>query len=515
MDYNGAFVFGGYNSTNFMYYGGFNLKYIEIEVDGVEVFSGNKTGIDTIKPDDYTVVGTPTISADGIMTASSGHYIEKTFDFNNTSNYRVEFSYYKGSTSTSGRLVVAGGLYIYQATSGQAQLFFANNGVDTLLKTFEPTEIGMYNFFIKRNGSTFTIGYKKAEQTTYTEYPQTPETINISSTIRIFSGVTGLKTDLNTFKVWTDGNLVYQPCLKIPYTQTKDGKKIVDSIYRDRVEDEYNQAGFTPYYTLDTESRGNYAVVGSPNISSDFVASGFSNSNYLTSAITITNNDTLDIDVTFTYNTEDYFQDVFVFGTSQVRVFCNKQGNSISTNIGDGTIIHEASKATLGNPVAGDIIRVKLNMTSTTAMTEMYVNGVLKTNFSPKTGQTYNIASSSLSIGRRSSSEIFRSSIDLKQFKIYVDNKLAYQAVIPPNYTMATVEEDDIVASSDGATSYTQRADLSIEQQGTTTSGTTVTFSKPFMDTNYALSIPYSAKTVTGFTAAANGDYIAEGYTSL
>ena len=54
--------------------------------------------------------------------------------------------------------------------------------------------------------------------------------------------------DLNSFKIYVDNNLVYQPCLKIPYTQSKTGSKIVDVAYRDRVEDCYNQYGTGNYY---------------------------------------------------------------------------------------------------------------------------------------------------------------------------------------------------------------------------------------------------------------------------
>jgi hypothetical protein len=65
--------------------------------------------------------------------------------------------------------------------------------------------------------------------------------------------------DLNAFKIYVDGNLVYQPCLKIPYTLSKTGSKIVDSIYRDRVTDMYEQFGYAPYYTLDT-TNSNYTI---------------------------------------------------------------------------------------------------------------------------------------------------------------------------------------------------------------------------------------------------------------
>ena len=79
--------------TNFT--GSIDLKQFSITVGGQEVFSGNKTGIDTIKPDNYTVVGTPTISADGIFTSttvSKNNYISLS-NFTATSNLRAEFEF--------------------------------------------------------------------------------------------------------------------------------------------------------------------------------------------------------------------------------------------------------------------------------------------------------------------------------------------------------------------------------------------------------------------------------------
>ena len=67
--------------------------------------------------------------------------------------------------------------------------------------------------------------------------------------------------DLNAFKIYVDGNLVYQPCLKIPYTESsgKYGSKIVSAVYRDRVKDAYEQGYQQRYYTLDEEN-GNFTL---------------------------------------------------------------------------------------------------------------------------------------------------------------------------------------------------------------------------------------------------------------
>ena len=342
------------------YSGSIDLKQFSVTVDGVEVFSGNKTGIDTIKPITYTPKAStiddtlPSISDDGILkvATSGGRAISMTLpsDIESASSLKLEFDFETPSnitsTSTSMNAVVSTS---YGSLSTNTIEYYINYwGVVSYLSGVVVAQNLYQGQFQNNKKYRLTLDYTNGEAScTLTPKDGTPVSSNpVAVTLSNLNGATlffgsqapssEYKIDLNTIKLFVNGDLVKQGCLLIPYTQTKDGKKIVDSVYRDRVEYEYNQAGYTPYYTLsDTD------------------------------------------------------------------------------------------------------------------------------------------------------------------------------------YTMATVEEDDIVASLDGATSYTQRADLSIEQQGTTTSGTTVTFPKAFMDTNYALSIPYSAKTVTGFTAARDGDYIAEGYTSL
>ena len=59
-----------------------------------------------------------------------------------------------------------------------------------------------------------------------------------------------VKCDLNNVKAWSNGELVYQGCLKIPYTESKTGSKVVDAICRDRIRDMYEQFGYAPYFTV-------------------------------------------------------------------------------------------------------------------------------------------------------------------------------------------------------------------------------------------------------------------------
>ena len=258
------------NGNNAFRYGSIDLKQFSITVDGVEVFSGNKTGIDTVKPDDYTVVGTPTISADGIASGiSSSNNITKTsFEFlGNTLVVQGEYTW-NGTTPTGST-----GIFELYNTSNFVRLFQANNGKLELYTKISDTEYYDFGRFdisanisfkytVTLTSSSLNItGYqnstKVVDKTITTNIPAISNLTNFK--LSNFSTTTQGSIDLNAFKFYVDGNLVYQPCLKIPYTESKTGSKIVQSVYRDRVSDMYEQFGYAPYYTLD-EDNGNFTL---------------------------------------------------------------------------------------------------------------------------------------------------------------------------------------------------------------------------------------------------------------
>lgn len=255
----------------------YDLKQFSITVDGVEVFSGNKTGIDTIKPDDYTVVGTPTISDDGVASGFSG------------SNYLTV------TKSLSGNIVEVNVPFKLNS--------FGRNNDETIISMRNSSDaVGGLSILLLSNGRGFTLwGVVPAEQRTQTynfslntdylfkctldytlnkltitlyENGVQVKTTNITLTeisndigfIKLGRGSANINSqcldgsiDLNAFKIYVDGNLVYQPCLKIPYTQGKTGSKIVNAVYRDRVNDMAEQFGYANYYTLD-EDNGNFTL---------------------------------------------------------------------------------------------------------------------------------------------------------------------------------------------------------------------------------------------------------------
>lgn len=264
-----------YTSNNAFFTTGIPLyqidsKYFSVIIDGVEVFSGNRTGIDTIKPDDYTVVGTPTISADGVASGLNG------------ANYLMVNNSTLGSSlhnANSWKIIQE---FTYNGGNDWAVLFSCtgHEGVSTFILPSENNSLGYVlssdgiNEDISNAYSLRILGlilgntYKSVLEFTGTQYIHTlynsdgtqfGETKTVTSSIKVVNSTNyyiGSRNsfygpiDLNAFKIYVDGNLVYQPCLKIPYTESKTGSKIVDSIYRDRVNDMAEQFGFANYYTL-------------------------------------------------------------------------------------------------------------------------------------------------------------------------------------------------------------------------------------------------------------------------
>lgn len=276
---NFGFKLGAFSNNNNAFTGSIDLKQFSITVDGVEVFSGNKTGLDVIKLDDFTTVGSPSITFDGIASGfSSSDYID-TVDVINRNKPWTQIIPVKFTDNTVSYQIFWRELNGQPSTFSRSELNIPDMKIATFLRSGEngTTNIGtiagnnnsiqlntQYYFKIEFTGSE----YKTSLSTDGENYIQYGSTISSTTTldnyaVRIGSGTYQWylkgQIDLNAFKVYVDGDLVYQPCLKIPFTLSKTGAKIVDSIYRDRVTDMYEQYGYAPYYTLDT-TNSNYTI---------------------------------------------------------------------------------------------------------------------------------------------------------------------------------------------------------------------------------------------------------------
>ena len=240
--------------------GSIDLKQFSITVDGKEVFSGNPTSLDTIKANNYTVTGSPTITDDGIyqQNATSNGILEATIGKTFTQSVKVGGRYTVKLDSKTEQLMdlISFGsnnilLYDGIVKSGDDWYVEVSTGTTTVKTLIEiPLKDGdIIDTELIIDSTNMTLYAKLNESVTYTATVTSLGTgiINkyqLSTSARSWSG----KVDLNTIHVYIDGNLVYQPCLKIPYTITKTCSKIVDAAYRLRVEDCYNQYGTGNYY---------------------------------------------------------------------------------------------------------------------------------------------------------------------------------------------------------------------------------------------------------------------------
>lgn len=236
-----------------------DLKQFSLTVDGVEVFSGNKTGIDTIKPDDYTVVGTPAISADGIASGfSTSNYLRKDISANlTTQTLTIDVTciyegYCKPLYTNSDYWRIRA-----EVDTNSIAIRFSSDTVITISNlSIQNGDKVRFKLKLSNSGNELTV-WQNDIQTGHntSSYTSTSDSYNNITSIALggcynAQGYENVKLDLNAFKIYVDGNLVYQPCLKIPYTESKTGSKIVGVNYRERVNDMAEQFGFAPYYTL-------------------------------------------------------------------------------------------------------------------------------------------------------------------------------------------------------------------------------------------------------------------------
>ena len=257
--------------------GSIDLKQFSITVDGVEVFNGNKTGIDQIKKDDYTVVGSPVISDDGIASGfSRTNYVStNVIDRLDTSkSWQVNGSFILNSIPVDATAIFSFGgendwatrftnFLSVQGGTGKIGMVITTDGTSNAINTSSDAVLNINTIYYFKWGWDKSNYYLELSFDNKT-FTRVLDILNVNSAYKrsnlnrighigqpwgdqnAFTG----SIDLNSFKIYVDENLVYQPTLRIPYNQSKTGSKIVNSIYRDRVQDMYEQFGWANYYTL-------------------------------------------------------------------------------------------------------------------------------------------------------------------------------------------------------------------------------------------------------------------------
>ena len=277
--------FGKGNIQELYYPNSIDLKSIAVWGDGVPVFNGNKTGLYIAKPDNYEVVGSPTITEDGRLSVSEVGQISyansirssNSIDISNlkdfsifvklpkkianadyrvfrnqiinnadgTANWNLESRSDVGSSGTGFRFIY------YVTTDSGRTLKFLDFQLPEILQ--QDVEIGI--LYEKNSRTLKAIKYIDNMPQEVTSQVVTEDMSYVENCYFYFGMLNNYFLDLNSFRYYMNGNLIYQPCLKIPYTLSKTGSKIVDVAYRDRVQDLYEQTGEALFYTIDEENQ--------------------------------------------------------------------------------------------------------------------------------------------------------------------------------------------------------------------------------------------------------------------
>ena len=254
-----------------------NLKEVKVTVNDIPAFSGNKTGIDTIKSTDYTVVGTPTISADGIASnfSKTNHPVINLPSIDTSKQFSIELSFMCTDLTGIQQFVGSNSYTDYNNfnisidASHRFQLYASSNGTTWDIHTgaiqgYTIVANKWYDVKYEHTAdSEYKFSYKFSEDENWNElwsitssleqYINTSETavgVNLYNSSTIGLPLNGY-IDLNTIKIYNDSKLIYQACLLIPYNESSTGSKIVDVVYRDRVIDVFEQYGSANYYTID------------------------------------------------------------------------------------------------------------------------------------------------------------------------------------------------------------------------------------------------------------------------
>lgn len=296
-----ALKLGNVSATSYLSQGSIDMKYFEFDINGQNVQNYKQTGIDTIIEPNYTVVGSPTISKDGLLgTCSRGNGVvlnditladlkDKSWVVTGRSIYNGVISddvVFKLSGSENNSYIAWGSVVIKRGS--KTVIFMCRTGVKgdtnnesplinkityTMDDSYSCVDValcfnvvtGGYTLYCAENGGelaqagTWTPTTANKQLYYINEYPEKRISAGMGSDDRYYNKNL---IDLNYFKVFINGVLNKQACLYIPYTETTDGTKVVDAAYFDRVQDCREQTGQALYLTLDEQNQAYYLPQG-------------------------------------------------------------------------------------------------------------------------------------------------------------------------------------------------------------------------------------------------------------
>lgn len=429
---------------------------LEYKVDSTEpIFDRNK----------FIVVGNPDITDDGIASGfSRTNYVSCGSITTSSNDFEVKCSFTTGSNLNSpvyqytwslgtSPSDMCGILLMY----GKITATSRNTHFSPITNTITLSANKKYYAKFKVKSGTVTLSISE-DDITYTDYT-TPLTTNFSSILDMFIGLekdtidnpfTG-SIDLKEFSITVDGNLVFSGVQSQTVVQgynsgvdsdgsgssvrlyaednrlnasfketdklilTKAGEDL--DFYRNGITKSSTSSAY--YYGWRNEVlRYNpdvFTVVGTPTITDDGVASGFSTSKYLSVSIPaiISTSDTFEYDVRFTTPVSFSGQQIIWASSNSYRIYQGSSGDCYCTFWGQSVSFRLNANTTYQVKFIydGSNIYAKYKKDTDTAWSTTDTTAI-------SSGTTQN--NPTITIGSNRGSNVFNGSIDLKYFAVTV-----------------------------------------------------------------------------------------------
>lgn len=253
-----------------------DLKTYNVMIDNQPAFTGNQTGIDTIIEPNYEIVGSPTITTDGIASGfNASNYLIPSLTPFSSNNWGFEATFIPQNNTVDDKnqciFAITNNFSILTNRYG-TKISITLQNPDTQQQLLSTGEIGNLNINL--------INKIKIMYVNQILYVYINEELTYNTTIDLdnfkfsnnnpFIGYTPSPSynrfygsiDLNSIKFYSNSSLIYQLCLYLPYTETTGGTKVVDAAYYDRVQSCYEQTGQALYLTLDEQNQQYYLPQG-------------------------------------------------------------------------------------------------------------------------------------------------------------------------------------------------------------------------------------------------------------
>lgn len=222
----------------------------------------------------FTVVGSPTISDDGIITNTSNLncVLVNNIDLRTANTWEIDLLINIQDTDLSNNICLVfntDNRLVFQISTDLKISLFINVGTQNI-SFYSNTNIiqqGSNKVKLKYDSSS---GYNIFVNDIQVASNTTTSKTTANGSFYIGGGYSTLtmnepnSIDLKSFAIWVDGVPVFNGNItgtdtineiQIPYTLSKTGSKIVDVAYRDRVQDLYSQTGEALYYTIDEKNQ--------------------------------------------------------------------------------------------------------------------------------------------------------------------------------------------------------------------------------------------------------------------